>query len=215
MFWWETDRNHLGYVIENILHRSPPTPHPHVLHDGSDCTCIHSPSSFPLIHLLWDLWPSETNLHTHLLTPSQLLRSSHLIPLFIPYNKVSSHHEILSGVNIDGWLLTDQQVLLHLGERSTGSFLLPTVAMWVQRHTFEVGVGGGVAYLCYWSACRSINENMLLAGNETKSFRCLHVRPEKFLRGKKRNNNLTWLLLQQADKSVKMQRVTTLWHFFV
>lgn len=26
MFWGETDRNHLGYVIENILHRSHPPP---------------------------------------------------------------------------------------------------------------------------------------------------------------------------------------------
>ena len=67
MFWGETARNHLGYVIENILHAHPLSTGYH----GSDCTCIHSPPlSFfytPFLKLLWQgpLWPKVTNLLTH------------------------------------------------------------------------------------------------------------------------------------------------------
>lgn len=92
---------------------------------------MHQTVHVYILHPLF-LWYSSSlgpltfsNKPPHLLTHSltAAVFFSHLIILlFIPYNEVSFHSEIFSGVDICRWLLTEQQALVGWGEDSTESF---------------------------------------------------------------------------------------------
>lgn len=128
MFWGETDRNHLGYVIENILHRNPLS----MDYDGSNCTCIHSPSLVSLIHLFHGT--TDLKQQSCTLTHLQLLSCMRSYLLFPPVSLVHSHcmqfliwisyHSTneLKCVNIWGWLLNKQPFVCGKRQKYLTSF---------------------------------------------------------------------------------------------
>lgn len=157
-------------------------------YDGSDCTCIHSPSSVSLIHLFFFsssfLGPLTLSYKpAHTLTYSQLLSSmrSSFLCRFLSF----SHYLLLRWIALNSYstitatliyeyLLVIHNSLLYVEVFPSLWHVLPqhpAVCIWVHCHTFRAeGLLICAIDFLIGSAPRLVNENMLCAGNQTWSF---------------------------------------------
>lgn len=134
-------------------------------YDGSDCTCIHSPSSVSLIHLFFMGPLTFSYKPAHSLTYSQLLSSTRSSFPSLPVSPLLTSLRLTSRFTKRyEYLLTtrDQTAAFCPCARAENTrfetfFFFPSqrhvppqhpaVSIWVHRHTSRAE---GPAYLCYW-----------------------------------------------------------------